>query len=182
MIKKYNIAFVPTENSSQFIDYAIELSKRLFFATYLLGEKSLPHVSVCHFETEENNVESIWQEIIALNLAPMKLIFDNQRSKSYPGHLKWGGVSWVSLVSNHLDVLKSIHLKVAAIIKEPLNASFAQYDPHLTLFNCYNEAECLVFNQNPRLEKSMVDNFVIALGPLDDNGQLLEIIKQLKFI
>lgn len=177
MIKKYNIAFVPKKNPRQFIDYAIALAKDVSFATYLLGEQCVPHISVCHFLAEENSIENIWQQVSALNISPMKLIFDTQRSKSYPGHPKWGGVSWVSLISDHLDILKAIHLKIAVIIKEPLNASFSDYDPHLTLFNSFNQTECFVFNKNFRLKEPLIDNFTIALGPIDNNGQLLSIVK-----
>ncbi len=60
MLKKYNIALIPIKNSRQFVNYAIALSRNILSATYLLGEKSLPHVSLCHFETDENNIETIW--------------------------------------------------------------------------------------------------------------------------
>ncbi|MBP9727175.1 MAG: hypothetical protein KBD83_06905 [Gammaproteobacteria bacterium] len=177
MLKKYNIAYVPTINPNQFIDCAHELSKHIHPATYLLGAESLPHVSLCHFEVEESNIENIWRQVMALNIEPTKLIFDSQRSKSYPGHPKWGGVFWISLMSDKLTELKKIHLNIANhIITEPLNASFDAYDPHLTLLNSYDERESTVLNENSKLSNPIRDEFCVALGNIDDNGQLLNIL------
>jgi len=175
--RKYNIAFIPTINIKKFVCYSREISKKIHPATYLLSEQSLPHVSLCHFEAEENSIESIWQQVVALNISPIGLIFDSQRSKSYPGHPKWGSVCWISLMSDKLDELKKIHLSIANhIIADPLNASFEAYDPHLTLLNSYDERESSVLNENSKLSNPIQDEFCIALGNIDDNGQLLNIL------
>lgn len=170
---KYNIAFIPKKNQEQFITFAEKVHKAAGIGAYLLGEHSIPHVSLCHFEAEELQIEKIWTEIKFLNIESIKLTFDEIRSKSYHGHPKWGGVSWVSLISDNLDQLKNIHLNVASIVKKPLNASFYQYDPHLTLLNSYNEQACLAFNY--KLLNPLIDDFFMSLGPIDKNGQLLKI-------
>ena len=59
MLKKYNIAFVSMANISQFVQYAHKLSGHILPATYLLGQNSIPHISLCHFEADENDIECI---------------------------------------------------------------------------------------------------------------------------
>lgn len=177
LLKKYNIAYIPFENPEIFVNYAQKLSQHIPCATYLLGEKSLPHVSLCHFEAEEDNIGNIWGQVITLNVEPMELVFDSLRSKSYSGHPKWGGVCWVSLISDKLAELKKIHLRIAHhIIVEPLNASFDAYDPHLTLLNSYVEQESSVLNDKLKLRSPLKDKFCVALGSIDDNGQLINIL------
>ncbi len=135
MLQKYNIAFIPSKNKKQFIHYAEALSQDIPSDKYRLGETSIPHVSLCHFEIESNKIVEIWNKIRALELPDIHLLFGEKRSKSYLGHPKWGEVCWVSLIPDHLKDLLKIHLEVAQIIKTPLNAAFSDYDPHLTLFN-----------------------------------------------
>ncbi len=77
---------------------------------------------------------------------------------------------------DHLDELTRIHLEVAAIIKKPLNASFKDYDPHLTLFNSCNEEACSVFNELPQVSPLLKEQFIVALGLIDRVGQITKIL------
>ena len=177
MLKKYNFAFIPMANTSQFVQYAHKLSEHISPATYFLGQHSIPHISLCHFEADENDIECIWQAVTLLNIAPIKLSFNLQRSKQYPGHPKWGRVCWVSLMPDKIDELKKIHLSIVNnIITKPFNASYDDYDPHLTLFNSYDKNACLTLNENPIINASLNDTFCVALGNIDDNGQLINIL------
>lgn len=176
MLRKYNIAFVPSGNTQLFIEYAAELSQVAPPASYLISEGSIPHVSLCHFEGVDTKIEEIWDSVTALELPTLHLSFDKKRSKCYPGHPQLGGVCWVSLIPDHIDTLSAIHLEIAKIIKTPLNASFSHYDPHLTLFNSLGESTYAHINQSPQIYPPLEAEFNIALGPIDDVGQITEIL------
>lgn len=171
---KYNIAFVPIQNRDQFIQHADTLSSTAPGDRYHIGgDASIPHVSLCHFESD--NIEEVWQQVQALQIPPLHMTFDHHRSKSYPGNPKDAGVSWVSLMPDNLEELKDLHLQIADIIKKPLNAAFENYDPHMTLFNSKNQEACSEFNQNPQVTP-LEDDFTVVLGVIDDVGQITEII------
>lgn len=70
----------------------------------------------------------------------------------------------------------SDRLQIANIVQKPLNAAFSDYDPHLTLFNCYDIKNCKHFNQNPQLNSPIEDVFEIALSNIDRIGQVTKIL------
>ena len=175
-MKKYNIAYIPSLQQSQLIAYAAELAAVLGADKYLLGEKSIPHVSLCHFEQQESEVANVWQAIKALALPSLQLTFNSMRSKTYPDHPLWDGVSWLSLMPDKLAELTAIHLKITAIVKNPLNAAFNDYDPHLTLLNCRDRLRCAQVNLASKVDPAFTDEFSLALGPIDDEGQLITIL------
>ncbi len=177
VIKKYNLAFLPA-TPEPFIQYARDLSREALPHSYLLGENSLPHVSSCHFAIETQQISTIWEKVCDLKLPTLTLTFNRKRSKSYANHPQWGGVCWVSLIPDQQDELTRIHWEIAQIIKTPLNAAFADYDPHLTLFNSKEEKTCHLFNSNPKVQPPFQDHFKIALGLIDDVGQITEILYQ----
>lgn len=173
---KYNIAWVPSNDKGQFENFSAKISQQIRYEKYLLGDHSIPHVSICHFECDEHAVEEIWAKVKGLDLHKIDLTFGCIRSKSYPGHPKWGGVCWVSLMPDKLDQLIKVHLMIAQIIKVPLNAAFSDYDPHLTLLNSCDERKCNSLNETPQLKDKLTDDFSIALGEMDEEGQLLHIV------
>ena len=125
---------------------------------------------------ESNKIEEIWNRVSALELPELHLTFGEKRSKLYAAHPKWGGVCWVSLMPDHIEQLTEIYLEIAKIIKTPLNAAFSDYDPHLTLFNSHAETACAHSNDVPQVNPPMEGEFNIALGLIDDVGQVTEIL------
>ncbi|CEG57404.1 2'-5' RNA ligase family protein [Legionella fallonii] len=176
MVQGYNIAYIPSRNQEHFIQVAQELAATAHPETYCLGPSSFPHISLCHFVMDSESIEGIWRQISNLSLPPLTLSFATRRSKSYANHPRWGGVCWISLMPDHLDELTRIHLEIAAIIKKPLNAAFKDYDPHLTLFNSCNEKACELFNKSPQVLPPLNEQFVVALGLLDEVGQITKIL------
>jgi hypothetical protein len=172
---KYNIALVPTEeNADPFVKYSTTMFS-VKAAEYSLGVNSKAHVTLCHFEAEEKEINDIVTKVRALNQPAVQLTFSTQRSKTYPTHLVWGQWSWVSLISDKLDELKKLHLRVAEIVR-PTNAAFDAYDPHMTLFNSYDKEQCAAINQSQQLGTPLTGKFEIILGSLDDVGQVTEIL------
>lgn len=176
MLKKYNIAFIPKNNQNLFVDYAQALTQTIPADRYLLGKQSLPHVSLCHFELEDSQIETLWKRVSDLNLPNLVLSFQSQRCKSYRNHPKWGGVCWISLMPDKLAQLHSLHWQLTTIIQKPLNAAFFDYDPHLTLLNSQSESESESINKNAVLNPSFIDEFIVALGLIDEVGQITEIL------
>lgn len=173
---KYNIALIPTQNTDQFIHYAHQLSKSVSADKYhITMAGSIPHISLCHFFTERDNLHAIWQQLQALALPRLYLTFDHHLSKGFPGNPKYRDMVWVSLMPNKRDQLTQRHLLVADIIQQPLNAAFEYYDPHMTLFNSRAKAACAQLNQRSQITPALEDDFVLALGPIDDVGQLMSI-------
>lgn len=173
--RRFNIAYIPTANQTRFIELAKEQARIAQAATYCLGPSSLPHVSLCHFMAEEHHIPKIWAEIGALKLSMLNLRFESIRDKSYSDDSPYGGLSWISLMPNHLQELADVHLKIAKIIKHPLNHAYQDYDPHLTLLNSKNKAACLLLS-GASIAPPIEDDFILALGTIDAVGQLTKIL------
>lgn len=172
-LSKFNIALVPIKpHQAQFTNQATH-GFSIKTAEYLLGENSLPHISLCHFEAEEMDIANIVEKVKELAISTVHLTFSAQRSKTYPDHPLWGKWSWVSLIPNKLEQLKALHLQIAQIVK-PLNASFNDYDPHMTLFNSYDKERCNKLNESTCLSPALMGAFEIILGRLDAVGQITE--------
>ena len=62
-MKKYNIALLPVDKGAAFVDISQKLS--MMDPVYNLGEKSLPHVTLCQFYREETEIEATWEEVCA---------------------------------------------------------------------------------------------------------------------
>jgi len=179
MIKYYNLALIPTHNRDQFIHYARVSSKTAPADTYHIGgEASSPHISLCHFTADPEQIDVIWQHVRDLDWPALHMTFDQHRSKSYPNNPARTDICWISLIPDHLEQLKERHLQVAEIIQHPLNASFEQYDPHMTLFNSRATSACTKFNSQPQATPSISDDFTVALGFIDTVGQITELLYQ----
>ena len=174
---RFNIALVPLHNSEQFVAYAKTLSSTVKVSNYhIRTDVSIPHVSLSHFACEPNEIQAIWQKILALKLPVLHLSFAFRRNKIYPGKFKKESNSSVSLIPDHLETLKKWHLQVANIIQKPLNAAFDNYDPHMTLFNSKQNDVCSLFNQKSQLKQPLEDDFILSLGKIDRAGQIIEIV------
>jgi hypothetical protein len=173
---RYNIALIPANNPDQFILCAQTLSNTAPADKYLIGRgASIPHVSLCHFDSDSDQIEPIWQQVQALAIPTLPLTFDHHLSKAFSGNPKYANIVWVSLIPDKKAELKNLHLIIADIIKVPLNSAFEHYDPHMTLFNSRAKVACAQFNNHPHIVPAFEDDFVIVLGATDEVGQLIDI-------
>lgn len=170
MKKRYNIALIPFTRRQAFIELSHCFST--IADSYLLGEKSLPHVTLCQFETDESELDTIWKSVFALMPnASLQLTFSEFSCVTKLS------LNWISLLPDKIDILKKMHSEIASIIKTPLNKSFKEYDPHMTLIN----------SKDPSYQKAiekisyapLTDKFTIALGRSDEMGQLTEVLYRL---
>jgi len=170
MKKRYNIALRPINQVHQFIEFARNFA---FLAdSYLLGKKSFPHLTLCQFFVEEMDLARIWRQVNdALDSRLIFLSFSRYSfitAKSY---------YWVSLIPDYCDVLFKMHYAVANIIRDPINRSFEQYDPHITLINTKAEDYEEKVKQNIPVPPLLADTFILSLGKSDDVGQFVEVIQ-----
>lgn len=174
---KYNIALVP-ENPQPFIDYACDSPYAANKNTYLIGNRSIPHITLCHFTTEPNRIEKIWQAVQAqqLDQTTLNIQLGFVHRTCYPERHPEDGM-WVSLIPNQIPALTALHLKIAAIVQHPTNLAGDQYDPHLTLLNNKIDLSLCQKNTDPiPIYPPFEECFSLVLGHSDAVGQLTEIL------
>lgn len=167
MKNRYNIALIPLTHSQAIIKLSHHFAA--IADSYLLGEKSLPHVTLCQFEADESELDTIWKSVFAsMPNASLQLTFSEFSCVTKLN------LNWISLLPDKIDILKKMHSEVALIIKAPLNKSFKEYDPHMTLIN----------SKDPSYQKAiekisydpLTDKFVLALGRSNEIGQFTEVL------
>lgn len=162
---KYNIALVPVHKGEQVVAQANVLSK--IADSYLLGEHSLPHVTLYQFETHEDDINSIWNKtcdklshvLIELTFTHFSCITFDQKT------------FWVSLIPNKRDLLIQMHKQVVGILNQPVKKN---YDPHMTLINTKDHSCHDLVNKLAEHYSPIQDHFMLALGRSDHVGQFIE--------
>lgn len=169
MKTKYNIALVPASRAIEFV----KLSKKLSHITdhYLLGDNSLPHVTLYQFEAKESDIDNVWSQVCKVREGKsIELLFSDFSCITFDNK-----IYWVSLLPNNCEVLHKFHVEIADAIKLPVKQSF---DSHLTLINTKNkdyEKEVDILTKN---YISIVDTFILSIGKSDVIGQFTEVIYQ----
>ena len=165
---RYNIALTLVEESKEIIQCAEYFSQ--FADQYKLNEKSLPHVTICQFNSAESDVYNLWEQVCQAVDQPFLSLRFNQYS-----FFQGDGSAWISLLPEEGEMLNELNCAVAGIIKKPINRSFQHYDPHMTLINTskidQTKAEEL-FAAQPIDVKV---NSILSLGLSDEIGQLIEL-------
>ena len=128
MVNKYNLAFIPKLKADQqkIIEYA---NKHASVAgQYMLGEHSLPHVTIHQFHADKLQAEKIINAVEGSHLLKfMNLKFEEISCISFDNK-----TFWASLMPNQRDTLISLHQHFATVLNFPVKQT---YDPHMTLFN-----------------------------------------------
>jgi 2'-5' RNA ligase len=166
-VPKYNLALIPMTKA----DKVIELSRKFLTIAdkYLLGKKSLPHVTLYQFEAEKEDIKAVWKHVcdvwekksIALEFKEFSCItFDEN-------------IYWISLLPDNRDTLYKMHNIIANIIKQP---GRKKIDPHMTLINTKNTTYKKKVDELSGLYTPIIDIFTLALGKSDDVGQFTKVI------
>ncbi|MDR3478627.1 MAG: hypothetical protein P4M14_11425 [Gammaproteobacteria bacterium] len=172
MNNKFNIALVPKKASDQIISLAKRLAP--IADQYILGEKSLPHVTLCQFTATSTDLKNQWKAVRESIINDSLVLQFEKLSCLHINHS-----NWVSLLPDKIAELTLLHEAVLKHIKHPVKKYSDQYDPHMTLINTqvmnYKEqANQLLSPLTP-----IQDTFVLTLGRADSIGQLIEIISDL---
>ena len=167
MKKRYNLSLIPTSKSNEVIALAKKFS--VIADKYILSNKSLPHVTLCQFQAEENTIDTIWDKACgALQNKSIDLQFNQFSCITFDNY-----IFCASLLPNNRDILYKMHVDIVNILQLSINKSF---DPHMTLINSKNKEYEKEIALISHLYQPIVDTFTLSLGISDDIGQLTEII------
>lgn len=169
-MKKYNIAFIPKKISKDVIN--LVQTEDVVSKEYLIGENSIPHVTVCQFYLDEDKLNDVVGSIEANVISSIELRF-----KKY-SHITFNDRDyWISLLPDYNEELMEVYQTIINYVK-PIREDV--YDPHLTLFN-YNPEESSIAKKKciELLETGIdiKDEFYLAVCDCDEYGQISKIIK-----
>ncbi|OGT48304.1 MAG: hypothetical protein A3E82_05810 [Gammaproteobacteria bacterium RIFCSPHIGHO2_12_FULL_38_11] len=167
MKNKYNLALMPMTINDEVVKLSHVFSD--LADKYILNEKSLPHVTLCQFEIEDDEIDSIWNKVCEQwREDPIDLMFEEFSCLTFDNH-----IYWVSLLPNNVDALHEMHGKITNIINQPAKKLF---DPHMTLINTKNTEYEMSVDQYSSSYKPVRDKFILKLGRCDGVGQFTEVI------
>jgi hypothetical protein len=171
MIKKYNIALVPYHKDDYKIfhdaahNFIIE-SGCAEHAGYFLKEDKIPHVSICHFNAFESEIQTIKNTANVL----LNSNFKEAIKLSFPMIKLADG--WCTLSVDKPNKVFNIKcLLMGTVIGNPLNES----PPHLTLFN-YRESLDYCPLVNHKIAAAEEIEFVMQVLDRDRHGQATVIL------
>ncbi|MBA3661546.1 MAG: hypothetical protein H0W64_07450 [Gammaproteobacteria bacterium] len=166
MKNRYNLALIPLSKSFAVTSLAQQMSSLAH--EYLPGERSLPHVTLYHFEAEENNIATIWKQIIDQCDSTSIVLKFNKISYKCDDT-----ICWIALLPEQGEALRKMHDLIANVLSMPIKK---YYDPHMTLLNTtdkdyVNKSNALITPYLP-----ILDTFILSLGSSDEIGQFMEVI------
>ena len=168
-MKRYNLALLPLTIGSQAVHLAKVFSK--LSDSYLLGEGSKPHVTICQFYAQESEVEGIWKKASQM-FTERSLHLDFNEVTSLVIHEKL----WVQLIPEPNERLQFLHNQLAKMVESPLGLVFEAYSPHLTLANVRNAEREKAAQEVSALQLSLSDDFILSLGSCDEVGQFTGVL------
>jgi hypothetical protein len=167
MKAKCNLALVPTTQGEAIVKFAKYFSH--IADQYILGEYSLPHVTLYQFICEQDQLDGVWERVTAtLQKKSLSLAFDELSCVTFDHE-----IYWISLLPHFCDALITMHHLVADLIHEPVKKN---YDPHMTLINTKNTSYQTEVDKMVRFFVPIRDQFILALGKSDDIGQLTDVL------
>ena len=170
MKNKYNLALSPTSQNLEITRITQQFGQ--YADQYLLGNNALAHVTLCHFEAEPDELETIWQRAekqIYPKFIPLRFI----EVSRHPAK----GFHWVSLIPDHTEELWELHRQSLQVLGIPVKVWF---DPHMTLFNSIDEQQETAISTFEKSFSGLEDNFVLTLGTSGFAGQFKKILFQAK--
>jgi 2'-5' RNA ligase len=183
----FNLALYPQE--AKLASACVELAQTNFkeqASEYLLGENAHPHVTLCQFQTSEDQMESIWSEVEKLGREAELLALRFHHFYIKPGfHFHqdkyWLGLA-VSATPELLAMQKALHTLLAQMnIESPTQPQ--SYFPHLTLARCHtlDYANPPQLKELPALDIWQQDFvFQVTLGRSNEYGVYLERLMPVK--
>jgi len=174
---KYNIVLTPSlENRQIFIDFAKKHFSDIHKG-YLLGDNSIPHISLCQFDGNEEQLQQITEGLKGLHYSsfysPQFQIFN---MLSLGGSLKGKDAADLGVVKT--TEIQDLHSLTTRMVQDagliPMNAVGESYRPHLTLA-CFSPEDRPT---TPEHEALLLANipFTVAVGIADDNWQFTKIL------
>lgn len=165
---KYNYALIPN-NPQQFIDFSASRAKdEKSIGHYQIHQNAIPHVTICHFEALDNQLEILWDELINYNYRNFFLLHFSILHTGFHD-----GKYWHLLIPDEIHPLKKIYLNSVRVLNSYSHISSKKYFPHLTLFDSsYIDREDAEYI----LPTSLTDHFMLAIIDRDVVGQSKNIL------
>jgi len=167
-LQRFNMVLLPKEKGAEFV----LISQRFYSegADYVLGEGSLPHVTIAQFEADGVSL-NLFLEKIQPNLNnEMMLHFSQLDCRS---DLDRPECVWLSLLPVEDKMLHFLHKKIFSILQECgitcISKSLDFYYPHLTLLH----VPMANYKHNPQHPIYIDDVFYVAIGLSDEIGQFV---------
>lgn len=166
---RYNLALTPRDKRKA--NSIIKLAQK--FSTiadrYVLGNHSLPHVTLYQFDADENDILAIWKTALrSLEEKSFYLKFNEFSCLTFDNKLYW-----VSLLPHNSQLLHEMHVEVAALLGLPVKQKF---DPHMTLIRTVNQSYKIEVDKIAKMYTPISDWFDLSLGRSDDIGQFIELV------
>lgn len=159
----YNIAYIPVSKSQAFINLCSSKCKKS--AGYYLDETSRPHITICRFMSDPTDLDKTWEKVqMFLDKKKITISFEKVSQISFNNK-----IYWTSLIPKDSTNLLKAYEVISKIVKSLRNDT---YDPHLTLFNSYENSLKKMDDKITELN----DQFEIVLGESDEIGQFKKIL------
>ncbi|MDQ5935912.1 MAG: hypothetical protein QG574_3233 [Cyanobacteriota bacterium erpe_2018_sw_21hr_WHONDRS-SW48-000092_B_bin.40] len=150
---------------------------------YLLGENAHPHVTLCQFQANGEQLESIWSEVEKLGLEPESLALRFHHFYIKPGFHFHKDKYWLGLAMSATTELMALQKALHSLL-EKMNIESPtlpqSYFPHLTLARCHtlDYAHPPQIKELPTLDIWQQDFvFQVSLGRSNEFGVYLERLK-----
>lgn len=169
IVSKYCIAFVPISYKDDLVSLLQEVPTN--DKQYKLGDKSIPHITLCQFNSEDNKVDELWEEIIEnIENQNLSLSLDVFSCITFDEKMYW-----ISLIPSNSEDLHIIQKKISSILKASISRP---YDPHLTLLGTSDKDFKSKADPFMKDYKTIIDDFILTIGHCDEIGQFTSIIHQ----
>jgi len=177
---RYILALVPPEQQKRAYVQAAQTAFSSICDGYMLSEeKSLPHITLCSFQCDDEKLTQIYRgiekwKINSCSMRVMGLML--KKGKVPPHHYS------VSLSIAREPAILHLHYQTLHLLNDfnitPLNPNEDLYFPHLTLAGIRFADSVSLTPIIDDLISMPVDPFRLVLGRGDDIGQYLETLHQ----
>ncbi|MBS0185195.1 MAG: hypothetical protein JSS34_02415 [Proteobacteria bacterium] len=166
VLKRYNIALLALEKAPY-----IQEAQKLFsknYKNYILGDESLPHITLCQFYAEDGALEGILKDVKKIKAWPSVNFtgISFQKEKNTP--FWWAELSVLCEAS-----LLNFQSHIMSLLKQyktvPLNLPENLYRPHLTLARV-TSLKIKAIHEDLLTQRP----FTLALGESDFFGQFVK--------
>lgn len=167
MKNRYNIALIPSSSGNTVIECSRKFSA--ISDGYLLGDESLPHVTLYQFSAEESGILLILEKLAASDIAKsIDLEFAAFSCISFDEI-----TYWASLMPDKVSELNQMHRVVAEQIGHPFKVGF---DPHMTLMSTKDKDYERLVDDVKKGYSPIRDSFILSLGRADEIWQYSKVL------
>lgn len=168
-MKKYNLALLPVNKTDKLIGLAQKFS--IMETKYQLGDRSLPHITLCQFYADEKEIDKVWDNVCyALDVNALELDLNSFSCITFDN-----STFWVSLIPSETSQLHLMRNELDSVLR--LKSTKA-YDPHLTLISTLDKSYESKAASLIKEYQAISDKFILCLGECDEIGQFNSILKQ----